>query len=137
MPDPQPKRKRIGFQFNGEEDLEPMKSLNTAEEETEHKEEENEEDTQNNSTVMLEDYIPGAIYDGNGNIVTYELFRAKLRKVKAEAKSLRRTSFGKTLLYLSLAASIALLSYGVYNKYLSGNAKKAIITNTVAKERQR
>lgn len=107
-----PPRRRIGFiRGNEEPDVEPMKQIDTTGE--------NEEEQDESSTVLLNDYIPGAIYDGQGNIVTYESFRAKVRKLKAEAKSLRRISAGKFILYTSLAASIALLSYGAYKKYLS------------------
>lgn len=126
MPD-NPQRRKIGFRTSADEEIEvePMKQIDT----TGENEEEQEQDE--NSTVLLDDYIPGAIYDGQGNIVTYESFKAKVRKLKAEAKSLRRISAGKFILYTSLAASIALLSYGVYKKYLNPveKAKQEIINN--------
>ena len=126
MPD-NPQRRKIGFRTSADEEIEvePMKQIDTTGENEE--EQEQEED----STVLLNDYIPGAIYDGQGNIVTYESFKAKVRKLKAESKSLRRISAGKFILYTTLAASIALLSYGTYKKYLSPveKAKQEIINN--------
>ena len=122
-----PNRRKIGFRTSrdDEPEIEPMKQLSTTEE---------TEEEQDESTVMLNDYIPGAIYDGQGNIITYESFRAKVKKLKAEAKSLRRISAAKFILYTSLAASIALLSYGTYKKYLSP-AEKAKIELTKQKQR--
>lgn len=126
MPD-NPQRRKIGFRTSADEEIEvePMKQIDTTGE-NEEEQEQNED-----STVLLNDYIPGAIYDGQGNIVTYESFKAKVRKLKAEAKSLRRISAGKFILYTSLAASIALLSYGAYKKYLNPveKAKQEIINN--------
>lgn len=119
-----PNRRKIGFRTSrdDEPEIEPMKQLSTTEE---------TEEEQDESTVMLNDYIPGAIYDGQGNIVTYESFRATVKKLKAEAKNLRRTSAAKFILYTTLAASIALLSYGTYKKYLSPveKTKQEIINN--------
>lgn len=121
-----PPRRKIGFRTSADDELEvePMQQINTTEEEQE----------EDKSTVMLEDYIPGAVYDGAGNIVTYESFRAAIKKLKAEAKSLKRISAAKFILYTSLAASILMLSYGAYKKYLSPveKAKTEII-----KDRQR
>ena len=112
--------RRIGFRiYNEEPEVEPMKTINTEEEET-------EETPQENSTVMLEDYIPGAVYDGAGNIVTYQSFMANVKKIKAEAKNLRRTSAAKFILYVSLAASILMLSYGAYKKYLNPAEKAKV-----------
>lgn len=126
MPD-NPQRRKIGFRTSADEEIEvePMKQIDTTGENEEGQEQEED------STVLLNDYIPGAIYDGQGNIVTYESFKAKVRKLKAEAKSLRRISAGKFILYTSLAASIALLSYGAYKKYLNPveKAKQEIINN--------
>ena len=116
--------RRIGFRVYDEEP-EPMQQINTTEEEPEEEQ---------NSTVMLEDYIPGAVYDGAGNIVTYESFRAKIKKLKAEARSLSRISTAKFILYVSLAASILMLSYGAYKKYLSP-AEKA--KQEMVKQKQR
>jgi len=120
-----PQRRKIGFRTSADEEIEvePMKQIDTTGE--------NEEEQEEDSTVLLNDYIPGAIYDGQGNIVTYESFKAKVRKLKAEAKSLKRISAGKFILYTSLAASIALLSYGAYKKYLNPveKAKQEIINN--------
>lgn len=122
-----PQRRKIGFRTSADEEIEvePMKQIDTTGENEEGQEQEED------STVLLNDYIPGAIYDGQGNIVTYESFKAKVRKLKAEAKSLRRISAGKFILYTSLAASIALLSYGAYKKYLNPveKAKQEIINN--------
>ena len=120
-----PPRRKIGFRTAADDlEVEPMQQINTTEEEQE----------EDKSTVMLEDYIPGAVYDGAGNIVTYESFRATIKKLKAEAKSLRRISAAKFILYTSLAASILMLSYGAYKKYFSPveKAKTEII-----KDRQR
>lgn len=66
---------------------------------------------------MLEDYIPGAVYDAQGNIVTYKSFNAKIKKVKAEARNLNWSALAKLILYSSLGVSILLLSYGAYKKY--------------------
>lgn len=75
----QPTR-RIGFRTGQEYDeIEPTKQINTAEEKSEEQDE---------STVMLNDYIPGAIYDGQGNIVTYESFRANIKKQKLKPRIL-------------------------------------------------
>ena len=72
--------RRIGFRIYDEEpEVEPMKTINTEEEET-------EETPQENSTVMLEDYIPGAVYDGAGNIVTYQSFMANVKKNKSRSQ---------------------------------------------------
>lgn len=111
-------RKRIGFKTSYDEDeIEPMKQINTTEEQEE-----------NNSTVMLEDYIPGAVYDGQGNIVTYKSFNAKVKKERAEARNLNWSALAKLILYTSLGASILLLSHGVYNKYFKAEkAKQAIV----------
>lgn len=121
-----PPRRKIGFRTSAADELEvePMQQINTTEEEQE----------EDKSTVMLEDYIPGAVYDAQGNIVTYDSFMAKVKKIKAEAKSLRRISAAKFILYTSLAASILMLSYGAYKKYLAPieKAKQEII-----KDRQR
>ena len=113
----QPTRK-IGFRTSrDEEELEPMQQLNTTEEEEE-----------TNSTVMLEDYIPGAVYDGNGNIVTQKSFNAKVKKIKAETRNLNWTAIARLILYTSLGASILLLSHGAYNKYFkTEKAKQTII----------
>ena len=121
--------RRIGFRIYDEEpEVEPMKTINTEEEET-------EETPQDNSTVMLEDYIPGAVYDGAGNIVTYQSFMANVKKITAETKNLRRTSAAKFILYVSLAASILMLSYGAYKKYL--NPVEKAKTAMIKKDRQR
>ena len=121
-----PSRRKIGFitSNDDEPEIEPVQQINTIKEEQE----------EDKSTVMLEDYIPGAVYDGAGNIVTYESFMAKVKKTKAEARSLRRISAAKFILYTSLAASILMLSYGAYKKYLAPieKAKQEII-----KDRQR
>lgn len=70
------------------------------------------------SQVMLEDYIPGAVYDGSGNIVTKKSFDAKVKKLKAEARNQNLTGISRLILYTALAASIVGLSHGVYQKYL-------------------
>jgi hypothetical protein len=112
-------RKRIGFRTSYDEpEVEPMKQINTAEESEEEQ----------NSTVMLEDYIPGAVYDAQGNIVTYQSFRAKIKKDRAEARNLNWSALARLILYTSLGASILLLSYGTYNKYFKiDKVKQAIV----------
>ena len=116
--DPPPRRK-IGFitSYDEEQEVEPMKQISTEEEEQEE------------SPALLSDYIPGAVYDGAGNIVTYESFNANVKKTKAETKNLRRISAAKLILYTSLAASILMLSYGAYKKYFSeaGKAKTEMV----------
>lgn len=100
--------RKIGFRTShDEEELEPMKQIDTTEEEQEG----------TDSTVMLEDYIPGAVYDGQGNIVTQKSFNAKIKKLKAEARNLNWTAVARLILYTSLSASVLLLSYGAYKKY--------------------
>lgn len=100
--------RKIGFRTSHENEPEPMKQINTAEESKEQEE---------NPIVMLEDYIPGAVYDAQGNIVTYKSFNATVKKLKAEARSLNWSALAKLILYSSLGASILLLSYGAYKKY--------------------
>lgn len=118
--------RRIGFRTSyNESEIEPMKQINTAEESEEEQ----------NSTVMLEDYIPGAVYDGQGNIVTYKSFNAKIKKLKAEARNLNWSALAKLILYSSLGASILLLSYGAYKKYF--NTKDIIKTKTEINSRER
>ena len=109
-------RKHIGFRTNHDDEIEPMKQINTTEE-TEEQE----------SPVMLDDYIPGAVYDAQGNIVTYESFNAKIKKEKAEARNLNWSALARLVLYTSLGASILLLSYGAYNKYLKAEKSKQSI----------
>lgn len=100
--------RKIGFRTSYDEpEVEPIKQINTTEESEEEQ----------NSTVMLEDYIPGAVYDGQGNIVTYKSFNAKIKKLKAETRNLNWSALAKLILYTSLGASILLLSYGAYKKY--------------------
>lgn len=100
--------RKIGFRTSRDDEVEPIKQINTTE-----KSEEQEE----NSIVMLEDYIPGAVYDAQGNIVTYKSFNAKIKKLKAEARNLNWSALAKLILYTSLGTSILLLSYGAYKKY--------------------
>lgn len=106
-------RKRIGFVPNRDDEPEPMKQINTTEE-TEEQE----------SPVMLEDYIPGAVYDAQGNIVTYKSFNAAVKKLRAEARNLSWGALARLILYTSIGASIVLLSYGAYNKYLKPTPNK-------------
>jgi hypothetical protein len=102
--------RKIGFRTSHDDiEVEPMQQINTTEESEE----------ESNSTVMLEDYIPGAVYDGQGNIVTYKSFNAKIKKLKAEARNLNWTALARLILYTSLGASILLLSYGTYKKYFN------------------
>lgn len=117
--------RKIGFRTSTDEelDVEPMKQINTTEESKEEQ----------NSTVMLEDYIPGAVYDGQGNIVTYKSFDAKIKKLKAEARNLNWSALAKLILYSSVGASIFLLSHGIYKKYFDtkdtvNKAKTEIVT---------
>lgn len=126
MPEPQ-KQRRIGFKTSHDNDeIEPMKQINTTEEEQE----------ESTSTVMLEDYIPGAVYDAQGNIVTYKSFDAKVRKERAEARNLNWSALARLILYTSLGASILLLSYGAYKKYFSTKDQiNKIKTEIIAKEK--
>jgi len=119
--------RKIGFRTSANEelDVEPMKQINTTEE---------TEDEQN-STVMLEDYIPGAVYDAQGNIVTYKSFNAKIKKLKAEARNLSWTALAKLILYSSLGASILLLSYGTYKKYFDTKNQINKIKTEINKEK--
>ena len=117
--------RKIGFRTSADEelDVEPMKQINTTEESEEEQ----------NSTVMLEDYIPGAVYDAQGNIVTYKSFNAKIKKLKAEARNLNWSALARLILYTSLGASVLLLSYGAYQKYFNtkdtiNKAKTEIVT---------
>lgn len=117
--------RKIGFRTSADEelDVEPMKQINTTEESEEEQ----------NSTVMLEDYIPGAVYDAQGNIVTYKSFNAKIKKLKAEARNLNWSALARLILYTSLGASVLLLSYGAYKKYFNdkdtiNKAKTEIVT---------
>ena len=115
--------RKIGFRTSyNEDEIEPMKQINTTEEQEE-----------SNSTVMLEDYIPGAVYDGQGNIVTQKSFNAKVKKLKAEARNLNWSALAKLILYSSIGASIFLLSHGIYKKYFDtkdtvNKAKTEIVT---------
>lgn len=99
--------RRIGFRTSHDDELEPMQQINTTEEET----------TEESPYVNLEDYIPGGVYDGNGNIVTQKSFNAKIKKIKAEARNLNWTALARLILYTSIGASIVLLSHGAYKKY--------------------
>ena len=117
--------RKIGFRTSADEELDvkPMKQINTTEESEEEQ----------NSTVMLEDYIPGAVYDAQGNIVTYKSFNAKIKKLKAEARNLNWSALARLILYTSLGASVLLLSYGAYQKYFNtkdtiNKAKTEIVT---------
>ena len=58
-----------------------------------------------------------------------------VKKITAETKNLRRTSAAKFILYVSLAASILMLSYGAYKKYL--NPVEKAKTAMIKKDRQR
>lgn len=99
-------RRRIGFPTSYDDlEPEPLKEIDT----TEKKEE--------SSPALLSDYIPGAVYDGQGNIVTEKSFNAKVKKLKAEARNLNWSALARLILYTSLGASILLLSHGVYKKY--------------------
>ena len=99
--------RRIGFRTSHDDEIEPMQQINTTEEET----------TEESPYVNLEDYIPGGVYDGNGNIVTQKSFNAKIKKIKAEARNLNWTALAKLILYSGLSVSVVLLSYGAYKKY--------------------
>ena len=100
--------RKIGFRTSRDDiEPEPMKQINTTEESEEQ------------PVVMLEDYIPGAVYDAQGNIVTKKSFDAVVKKVRAEARNLNWSALAKLILYTSLGASILMLSYGAYKKYFS------------------
>ena len=108
---PGEKRRRIGFVQTDNPEVEPLEHIKVESEE--------EEQEETPTTVMLEDYIPGAVYDAQGNIVTYRSFNAKVKKERAEARNLNLVGIGKIVFYISLASSILLLSYGAYKKYLN------------------
>lgn len=114
-----PKQKRIGFRYSaGDFETVPLEIIDN--------EEANSEDEQDDSTIILSDFIPGAVYDGTGNILTKDSFDAKTKKIKAEARNLNIVALSKLILCSSLAASLLLLSYGVYDKYLNKNIKNKI-----------
>lgn len=100
--------RKIGFRtsYDKEIEFEEMKQINTEEQE-------------DDQIVVLDDFIPGAVYDGQGNIVSQKSFNAKIKKLKAEARNLNWTALSKLILYTSLGASILLLSYGTYKKYFN------------------
>ena len=83
-------RKRIGFRTNHDDEIEPMKQIG------------NTEETEEQVPVLLEDYIPGAVYDAQGNIVTYKSFNAKVKKTIAEARNLSWSALARLILYTSL-----------------------------------
>lgn len=120
--------RRIGFRtsYDEEPEVEPMKQINTTEEVEEQ-----------NTTVMLEDYIPGAVYDAQGNIVTYKSFNAAVKKTRAEARNLNWSALARLILYTSIGASVLLLSHGAYKKYFDtkDTIKKAKIEIVNSKER--
>ena len=124
---PDKPRKKIGFRTSADEepDIEPMKQINTTEESEEQ------------PVVMLEDYIPGAVYDAQGNIVTKKSFDAVVKKVRAEARNLNWSALARLILYTSIGASILLLSYGAYEKYFNtkNNITNKAKTEFVGKER--
>lgn len=121
--------RKIGFRTSADEelDVEPMKQISTTEE---------TEDEQN-STVMLEDYIPGAVYDGQGNIVTYKSFNAKIKKIKAETRNLNWSALARLILYTSLGASILLLSYGAYKKYFDTKSNNIKVKTEIINSKER
>ena len=95
-----------------------------------------EEVEEQNTTVMLEDYIPGAVYDAQGNIVTYKSFNAAVKKTRAEARNLNWSALARLILYTSIGASILLLSYGAYEKYFSSkNSVNKVKTEMMTKQR--
>lgn len=109
---------KIGFQYSGGDfETVPLEQINN------NLEENLEEDE---DTKLLSDFIPGAVYDGSGNIVTKESFKAEIKRNKAEARHYNWSAISKALLYSSLAFSILLLSYGTYNKYLKAQAKQKL-----------
>lgn len=124
---PDKPRKKIGFRTSADEelDIEPMKQINTTEESEEQ------------PVVMLEDYIPDAVYDAQGNIVTKKSFDAVVKKVRAEARNLNWSALARLILYTSIGASILLLSYGAYEKYFNtkNNITNKAKTEFVGKER--
>lgn len=114
-----PKRRPIGFkQYDDEPEVPELKNIKNNPEENE------EEIEETPTTVMLEDYIPGAVYDAQGNIVTYKSFNAAVKKLRAEARNLSWGALARLILYTSIGASIVLLSYGAYNKYLKPTPNK-------------
>ena len=108
-------RKRIGFRTNYDEP-EPMQQIN-ATEETEEQE----------SPVMLEDYIPGAVYDAQGNVITAKSFNAQIKKTKAEARNLTWSALAKLILAGSIGFSILLVAHRM-------TKNPSIMTNKVKSE---
>lgn len=121
-----PKQKRIGFRYSaGDFETVPLEVIDN--------EEANSEDEQDDSTIILSDFIPGAVYDGTGNILTKDSFDAKTKKIQAEARNLNIVALSKLILCSSLAASLLLLSYGIYKKHLTH--KQNQIENVQQKQR--
>lgn len=107
---------KIGFQYSaGDFETVPLEQINN-----------DPEEEQNEDVKLLSDFIPGAVYDGSGNIVTKESFNAEIKRNKAEARHYNWSAISKALLYSSLAFSILLLSYGTYNKYLKTQIKQKL-----------
>lgn len=68
---------KIGFQYSaGDFETVPLEQINNTEDNSQQ-----EEDTK-----LLSDFIPGAVYDGSGNIVTQESFKTEIKRNKAEAR---------------------------------------------------
>lgn len=109
---------KIGFQYSGGDfETVPLEQINNDSEENLEEDED---------TKLLSDFIPGAVYDGSGNIVTQESFKAEVKRTKAETRHYNWSAISKAILYSSLAFSILLLSYGTYNKYLKPSIKQKI-----------
>lgn len=94
-----------------------------------------EEDLEETPGVEVNEYIPGAFIDGNGNVVTKESFDANINKIRAETKSINKLSTAKLILYISLAMSILTLSYGAYNRYFK--TKNNVNTALIQKNKQK
>lgn len=126
------KHRRIGFiSYDEEPETIPLTRIQTG------GTEEEEQQPTDEQPPLLNDYIPGAIYDGQGNIVTEESFRANLKKVKAEARNLNWSALARLVLYSGLGISILMLSYGAYKKYFQTpkNPVETIIKSKTERER--
>lgn len=110
--------RKIGFRTSRDIELEPMQQINTIE---------GTEEEQENPIVMLEDYIPGAVYDAQGNVITAKSFNAQIKKTKAEARNLTWSALAKLILAGSIGFSILLVAHRM-------TKNPSIMTNKVKSE---
>lgn len=101
---PEPKR-RIGFIQTDREEVEPMKQINTAQEEEQEPQEAPPE-------------LDGIYYDLNGGVFSPDEIRSKTKLNKSKSRNEILTGVSRLIFYTALATAILGLSYGVYQKYL-------------------